>query len=63
MGAILGGASGLGAGADKGQLKWADGLVDVLKGLLVPDAKGRVVILVRLPCPIPLSCPALNSCR
>jgi hypothetical protein len=48
MGAILGGASGLGAGADKGQLKWADGLQDVLKGLLVPDAKGRVVILVRL---------------
>ncbi|KAJ9105857.1 hypothetical protein QFC20_004192 [Naganishia adeliensis] len=45
MGAILGGASGLGAGADKGQLKWADGLADVLKGLLVPDAKGQVVIL------------------
>lgn len=49
MGAILGGASGLGAGADKGQLKWADGLADALKGLLVPDANGRVVILVRSP--------------
>lgn len=49
MGAILGGASGLGAGADKGSLKWGDGVAEVLKKLTEADTEGRVVVLVRLP--------------
>lgn len=47
MGAILGGASGLGAGADKGSLKWGQGVQDAIKSLTERDPKGRVVVLVR----------------
>lgn len=49
MGAILGGASGLGAGADKGSLKWGDGVEDALKTLRKGDDQGAVVVLVRSP--------------
>ncbi|KAJ9119507.1 hypothetical protein QFC22_003215 [Naganishia vaughanmartiniae] len=44
MGAILGGASGLGAGADKGSLKWAEGVEESLKGMLEGN-EGKVVVL------------------
>ncbi|KAJ9104210.1 hypothetical protein QFC19_004027 [Naganishia cerealis] len=47
MGAILGGASGLGAGADKGSLKWAEGVEEALKALLKGDSQGYIVVLVR----------------
>ncbi|KAJ9096368.1 hypothetical protein QFC21_005189 [Naganishia friedmannii] len=45
MGAILGGASGLGAGADKGALKWGQGVEEALKGLLEGGKEGNVVVL------------------
>jgi len=50
MGAILGGASGLGAGADKGALKWGEGVEQALSSLVsTGGGEGRVVVLVGLP--------------
>lgn len=50
FGAILGGASGLGAGADKGALKWGQGVEEAVNGLLqgvgLKDGEGKVVVLV-----------------